>query len=223
MGDRMDFTILSLSFSAGILSTMAPCALPMLPGYIAYYMNVDERNRGLGASLISGFITVFGFLTVFLLIGVLPSYAIHVVSERIDLVRPFIGVFLVLMGLMTGFSEMFYRFPSFEIVAPKRVGLKSLYVYGLGYGAASLACSFPLFILLVLQSATGGGVLSIIFSFLAYGVGSSSVLVPLTLAVTYSKEFIANRLLGFLPIVKRISSIVLVVAGIYMIFYSFLY
>jgi cytochrome c-type biogenesis protein len=219
----LDVAILGLSYSAGLLATMAPCALPMLPGYVAYYMNVGGGERGLSRGVASGLVTVSGFLTVFLLIGLLPSFAVHVVAERIDLVRPFIGLFLVMMGLLTGFSEFFYRFPSVETVAPKKAGFSSLFVYGLGYGAASLACSFPLFILLVLQSATGGGSLSIVASFLAYGAGSATVLVPLTLAVTYSKEFIISRLLGFLPRVKKISSLVLVAAGAYMIVYTFLY
>jgi cytochrome c-type biogenesis protein len=203
----LDTAILGLSYSAGLLATMAPCALPMLPSYIAYYLNVGESERGVLKSLISGIVTVTGFLTVFLLIGMLPSFMVHTVAERIDIIRPFIGSILIMLGLLTGFSGLFYKVPAIETSAPKSVGVKSLYVYGLGYGAASLACSFPLFILLVLQSATSGGVLNIAFSFLAYGVGSATIIVPLTIAVTYSKEIFYKQL---------------IVAGAYMIGYYLL-
>ena len=65
----MEFANLGLAYSAGLLSVLAPCALPMLPSFVAYYMNAEERENKLASALGFGVTTVLGFLTVFMVIG----------------------------------------------------------------------------------------------------------------------------------------------------------
>jgi len=213
----MELTSLGVAFTAGMLAVLAPCALPMLPSYVAYYMNLDEDERSLGAILGFAFTVVAGFLTVFLVIGLLPSFALNKVSTRLEYVAPFIGALLMLIGLASGFSDVFDRMPAVNVSAPRRAGYRSFFLYGVGYGAASLACSLPIFILLVLQSSTAGGPLGIFTAFLVYGLGASAVIVPLTLALTYSKDYVHQRLVWLLPRIKKINAAVLILAGLYMI------
>ncbi|MCW4050541.1 MAG: hypothetical protein NWE89_12485 [Candidatus Bathyarchaeota archaeon] len=218
----MDLGSLSLTFSAGFLAILAPCALPMLPSYVAYYMNVEETDLDLKRSLVFAFTTVLGFLTVFLVIGLLPSFAINIVAERLVYITPLIGGFLIIIGLVTGFSSIMYRIPSIPTKAPQGLGVKNFYLYGLGYGAASLTCSFPIFVLLVLQTATAGGPLDMLLMFTAYGLGAATLMVPLTLALTYSKEQMHTRVMNLLPHIKKINALILVAAGLYMIATSIL-
>lgn len=210
-------TSLGVAFTAGMLAVLAPCALPMLPSYVAYYMNLDEDERSLGAILGFAFTVVAGFLIVFLVIGLLPSFALNKVSMRLEYVAPFIGALLVLIGLASGLSDVFDRMPAVNVSAPLKAGYRSFFLYGVGYGAASLACSLPVFILLVLQSSTAGGPLGVFTAFLVYGLGASAVIVPLTLALTYSKDYVHQRLIWLLPRIKKINAAVLILAGLYMI------
>lgn len=216
----MEFANLSLSYSAGLLAVLAPCALPMLPSFVSYFMNKEEEKSSLMSALVFGFITVAGFLTVFLGIGILPSFAINVISSRISLVTPFIGAILIILGLGHVFSDVFYNIPTIQTKAPEGTGVKAFYLYGLGYGAASMACSFPVFVLLVLQSASAGGFVSILLMFLAYGLGAATVLVPLSVALTFSREIIYQRLMAVLPYMKKINAAILILAGAYMIYYG---
>ncbi len=213
----MELAGLGVAFTAGVLAVLAPCALPMLPSYIAYYMNLDEDDRSIGASLGFAFTVVAGFLAVFLVIGLLPSFALNQVSSRLEFVAPFIGALLVLIGLASGFSGFFNMMPAVNVSAPQKAGYRSFFLYGVGYGAASLACSLPVFILLVLQSSMAGGPLEVLAAFLVYGLGASAVVVPLTLALTYSKGYVHVRLMGVLPWMKKINAAVLILAGLYMI------
>jgi len=213
----MGLASLGVAFTAGVLAVLAPCALPMLPSYIAYYMNLDEDDRSIGASLGFAFTVVAGFLVVFLVIGLLPSFALNQVSSRLEYVAPFIGALLVLIGVASGFSDVFNRMPAANVSAPPKAGYWSFFLYGVGYGAASLACSLPVFILLVVQSSTAGGPLDVLTAFLVYGLGASAVVVPLTLALTYSKDYVHRRLMDVLPWMKKINSAALILAGLYMI------
>jgi cytochrome c-type biogenesis protein len=216
----MELNNLSLAFSAGFLAVLAPCALPMLPGFVSYFMGVEERRNSIGYALSFGLTTVVGFLTIFLGIGILPSFAINMIASRISLVAPFIGFILVLIGLGHLFSDIFYNIPTIKTSTPKGSGFRAFYLYGLGYGAASMACSFPVFVLLVLRSATAGGFLSIFIMFLVYGLGAAAVLVPLTFALTFSREIVFRRLVEILPHMKKINAMILILAGAYMIFYG---
>ena len=216
----MELANISLAFTAGLLAVLAPCALPMLPSFVSFFMNTEEGKSSLAQAVGFGITTVAGFLTVFLAIGILPSFAINVVASKISLVSPFIGVILVILGLGHLFTDVFYNLPVLKTAAPEGRGFKAFYLYGLGYGAASMACSFPVFVLLILNSATAGGFLSILLMFVAYGLGAATVIVPLTVALTFSKEIIYQRLMSVLPYMKKINASILILAGAYMIYYG---
>ena len=128
----------------------------------------------------------------------------------------------MILGLGHMFSDIFYRIPALQVASPEGTGYKSFYVYGVGYGAASMACSFPVFILLVLQSSTAGGLTAILVMFLVYGLGAASVLIPLSLALTFSKELIYKKLMQVMPHMKKLNAGILIVAGLYMILSHYL-
>ena len=216
----MAIAYLGLAFTAGFMATLAPCALPMLPSYIAYYLNLEEE-RSLKKSIIFSVTTVIGFLTLYMVIGLLPSVIVNRIATRLELVIPIIGVFLILMGVLNLFSNLPGRIPILHMKAPEKGGIGSFYIYGLGYGAASLSCSFPVFVLLVLQSASAGGPLDVLIMFLVYGSGAAAMMIPLTLALSYSKEVIYSKLMEYMPYVKKANSIILILAGLYMIYYGY--
>lgn len=213
----MEFANLSLVFSAGLLAVLSPCSLPMLPSFVAYYMNADGRERNIFSAIAFGLMTVLGFLSIFVVIGILPSFAINMISRRIDLLAPFIGVILIILGLVHMFSDIFYKIPTLELTAPKGTGFKAFYLYGLGYGTASMACSFPVFILLVLQASTAGGFAGILGMFVVYGLGAATILIPLSVALTFSWELIYKRLMRLMPHMRKINALILILAGSYMI------
>jgi len=213
----MEFANLGLAYSAGFLAVLAPCALPMLPGFVAYYMNAEGRENNMFSAITFGLLTVLGFLSVFMVIGILPSFAINTVASKIELVAPFIGVILIILGLGHMFSDIFYSVPTLNIASPKGTGYKAFYIYGLGYGAASMACSFPIFVLLVLQASTAGGFIGIVSMFVVYGLGAATVIMPLSIALTFSRELVYSRLMRLMPHMRKINSLILIVAGLYMI------
>jgi len=212
----MEYANLSLAYSAGLLAVLAPCALPMLPSFVSYFVN-DGKEGDLLSALSFGFLTVIGFLSIFMIIGVLPSFAINMVSSKIDLLAPFIGVILIILGIGHMFSDVFYKIPALNLVTPKGTGYRSFYLYGLGYGAASMACSFPVFVLLILQASTAGGFVGIVSMFAMYGLGAATVLIPLSVALTYSRELIYTRLMQLMPHMRKINSGILLLAGLYMV------
>ena len=216
----MDLPGLGFAFTAGLLAFLSPCALPMFPSYIAYYLNLDEETNKLGTSLIFSLSTVVGFMMVYVLLGLIPTFAISVVSFSSTIFVPLIGVTLVLLGVLTGWSNKLENIPVFNMKLPDSSGIQSFIIYGFGYGFASLGCSFPIFLLLISQTSTASNFWGVLQIFLVYGLGAATLIVPLTLALAYSKNQLYNSMVSVMPHMKKINAIVLIIAGLYMIYYS---
>jgi cytochrome c biogenesis protein CcdA len=131
-----------------------------------------------------------------------------------------VGVLLIFIGIISGWTDKMSNMPLFNLDFSSSTGIRAFYFYGIGYGLASLTCSLPIFILVVLQSVVSASFIDILLLFAAYGFGAACLIIPLTIALVYSKEFIFKRLISIVPFVKKINGLILILAGIYMILTS---
>jgi cytochrome c-type biogenesis protein len=212
----MDAAKLLIAFTAGALAFLSPCSLPMLPAYISYYL---ERGNQKGRLLTGFFLAasmVAGFLLVFVIVGIIPSLIVSEFTKWVWVAEPLIGALLICLGVLTGWTTLLDRLPR---ISPSFSGNRlSFLAYGAAYGTASLGCSLPVFILIVLQGATAGGLGDILIIFAAYGAGAAALIIPLTLTLTLTKRLIQEKLLSILPYVKNINAVVLILAGAYMLY-----
>lgn len=221
----LDAAQAGLAFTAGMLGFLSPCALPMLPSYIAYYLNRAEeasRGRRLHGAVVFASATIIGFLTVFTGVGLVPSLAIRLVHLSEAVLTPIIGLCLLAIGLLTAASSLFHKLPNLSIAPPTASGPVSFYIYGVAYAFASLSCSLPVFLLVVLQSAAAGSPLDTLLLFLIYGLGAGALMVPITVATSLSKEYLYRRLMMAMPHMRKLNAAILIAAGAYMILISLL-
>jgi len=221
----LDAAQVGLAFTAGVLGFISPCSLPMLPSYVAYYLNRDVETSSehrLFKALVFASATIAGFLTVFTAVGLLPSLAIQLVPLSEAVLIPLIGLGLLFVGILTAVSNIFNKVPYLGIAPPVVSGPSSFYVYGVAYALASLSCSLPVFLLVVLQSASSGGPLDTLLLFIVYGLGAGTLMVPITVATSLSKDYLYRRLITIMPHMRKLNVAILIVAGAYMIFTSLL-
>lgn len=215
----LNAALMGLAFTAGMLGFLSPCALPMLPSYVAYYLNRGEgasTGRRLLWALVFAFATIAGFLTVFTSLGLLPSIAIRLAPLSATILVPVIGLGLIALGLLTAAGSLL-RVPHLGIAPPSASGLLSFYLYGVAYAFASLSCSLPVFLLVVFQSATAESPLHTLLLFLFYGLGAGALMVPVTVATSFSKGYMHRRLMSIMPHMRKLSAVILIAAGAYMI------
>jgi len=220
----LDAGQVGLAFTAGLLGFLSPCSLPMLPSYVVYYLNLDVETHGerrLLRALIFAFATTAGFLTVFTAAGLLPSLSIRLLPISESLLTPIIGLGLLCVGFLTAASSIFDRVPHFGISPPTASGPISFFVYGVAYALASLSCSLPVFLLVVLQSAAAGSPLNTLLLFVIYGMGAGALMVPITVATSLSQDYIYRRLITIMPYMKKLNVAILILAGAYTIIDSF--
>ena len=132
---------------------------------------------------------------------------------------------MILMGLwlLVGQSivvraSAFQRFAD-RVNNPKDLSVRGFFLLGLAYGAASLTCTLPVFLVVIGGGISAGGFLAGAGQFLGYGLGMASVLLTFTLALALFKQCLVTRLRKLIPYVQLASAVLIMLAGAYMIFY----
>jgi cytochrome c-type biogenesis protein len=180
---HISWVSIAVILMAGLLTSLTPCMLSMLPITIGYIGGYETENRGQAALQSMWF--ALGLATTLAGLGIVASFVGQVYGQIGFGLPIIVSVIAILMGLNL-LEALPLQLPSFDTIEwiPKQIphSLKS-YLLGLTFGLVASPCSTPvLATLLAWVSTTGdivlGGVL-----LLAYAVG---YVAPLVLAGTFT-------------------------------------
>lgn len=211
MIDTALLTTLAFAFTAGVATFFSPCAYPLLPGYVGFYVSqVDGERASLEGALVRGAAAGVGVLVTF---SVLVSVAFrvgHATLSRITLFEPIVGGALVVLGVLVVFD----RAPTFSIPLPKRrssaVGFA---VFGAGYALAAAGCVAPIFLSVVTRALTlPSAEAAIVLS--TYAGGVALLMVALTIATGTGLLASAGRLSAYSRSLERLAGGVMILAGL---------
>jgi cytochrome c biogenesis protein CcdA/PKD repeat protein len=209
---------LPLIFTSGALALLSPCGFPLLPGYISYYLG---RRSSVERAVSGGVACTLGLVSVFSIIGIGVSLLGSLVTQYILALELIAGILAVLMGIS---MVLDVKFPLIQISkAPRQKGLSGLFVYGIAYGLATLGCSAPIFFSTLFYAISSGGLIQGILTFMIYALGMGLPILIITLLVAKTKSALINRIMKVMPWFQRISSVILIVTGIYLISYYYVY
>ncbi|MGH9951787.1 MAG: cytochrome c biogenesis CcdA family protein [Nitrososphaeraceae archaeon] len=96
----------------------------------------------------------------------------------------------------------------------------NFFLFGIGYAIASLSCTLPIFLLVVLQGLSVGGIIEGSIVFLSYALGMGIVMITISLAIGISNQRLVKWLTRIAPKMSIVTSIVLILAGGYLIYYN---
>jgi cytochrome c-type biogenesis protein len=220
----MDLGPLTLALAAGGLSTVNPCGFAMLPAYLTFYVGADEDQLPTATSrtaqgLKTGLMVTAGFLLVFALVGIPITYG----ATRIVRTIPWIGMALGVTLLVVGIATFFGRKISMTINSPIRPEQnrrpKTMFLFGVGYGIASLGCTLPVFLAVIgasLATAGPGGALLVL---VAYGAGMAIMLILFSTGAAVVRDGLVKSVRRIMPYMGRITGGMLAVAGVYLTYY----
>lgn len=190
---HLNVVSLAVIFLAGLLTSLTPCMLSMLPITIGYIGGYETENR-LQAAIQSTWFAL-GLATTLAGLGIIASLAGRVYGQ-IGLGLPIIvSIIAILMGLNL-LEALPLQLPSFDgsrwIAEDLPKGIRS-YLLGLTFGLIASPCSTPVLATLLAWVATNGDIILGAGLLLAYTAG---YVVPLILAGTFTatiKKFLALR------------------------------
>ncbi len=214
----------AFAFTAGLVATLNPCGFAMLPAYLSYFLGLDDDTEvAAGSSALRALRVVAvvstGFLLVFGLAGILLTLGVRAVVDALPWLAMVVGVGVIGLGvaLLTG-RELRVRLPRADR-APEGRGNAGVFWFGISYAVASLSCTLPIFLVVVAGTIPQLGLLAGITTFLIYGLGMSTLLLLVTLAVAFGKRTLLTRLRRASQHVNRAAGAILVLAGGYIVFF----
>jgi cytochrome c-type biogenesis protein len=152
-------------------------------------------------------------------VGLPVTYGVGAIARAIPWAGLATGAALAIAGLLTLLGTHL-RLPTQLRVQPRRERrLGAMLMFGIGYGAASLGCTLPLFLTLVGASLSDGGKLTTFTTFLAYGTGMAVVLMALSVLVALAREGAVRAVRPLLPYMNRIAGLLLLASGGYLSYY----
>lgn len=220
----MDAVPLSLALVAGAVSVLNPCGFPLLPAFLSFYVGADEEslvspaNRA-AQGLIVGLLVSAGCLGLFVLVGLPVTFGVRAVANAVPFAGAAVGLVLVSVGLYALIGNHI-GLPLVSKKAPELARTaRSMVLFGLGYGVASLGCTLPIFLTLVASSLGATGPTASLAVFAAYGFGMALVLTALSVTAALMRDQLARVLGRLLPFLPRATGAMLVVAGSYLSYY----
>jgi cytochrome c-type biogenesis protein len=211
----LDPSGLSFIFTAGVFALFSPCGFPMLPGYISYYMGT---KTSLGKAIPSGITCTLGLITTFSIIGTVATTLGGLLSPYIPLLEIVAGIVTIFLGVVI-FFELKYPTFGLSIKAPKQKGAIGLFLYGITYGMATLGCSAPIFFSILSYAIATGSIFQGVLTFIVYALGMGFPLIIITVLIVETKKFILRRIVKLIPSIQKISGMVLIFIGIYLIYF----
>ena len=202
---------LAFAGGAGVTTFFSPCAFPLLPGYVGYYVHNSDES----APAIVSAIAAAGAL---LAVGVIGGLAVRVgqqLTTLLPLFEPLAGAALVVFGV----AILFGMTPSQPIQLPARPdSLLGFAGFGAVYAVAAAGCVVPIFFGVISQALTLPDLQAAVVLG-GYAVGLAAPLVGVTLLTSAGIESwrAAGRYTGWL---KRGAAVVMIAAGIGQLYLS---
>jgi cytochrome c-type biogenesis protein len=217
MSQTQEVSIL-IAFSAGLLSFISPCVLPLVPSYITYITGVsfheltehENKAKLRWTTIVHSCLFIAGFSTIFVLMGASASYLGQLLSQYQYWITKIGGVLITLMGI----HFILQIFPFMQIekrihLKKKPLGYAGSFLAGIVFAAGWTPCIGPILSTILIYASTtqrfSTGVLLL-------GVYSLGLGLPFFLA---SLAF--NMFLSAFEKIRRYMRVIIFISGIFLV------
>jgi len=210
-------TNVPFAVTAGVATFFSPCAYPLLPGYVGFYVNsVDADEASVTGAGIRGVAAAVGVLATFALLAGATVRVGQSTLSNITVFETLVGGLLVVFGLLVVAG----RAPSVSVSLPKRrTSVFGFGLFGAGYALAGAGCVAPVFLGVVARAIALPGDAAVLI--LSVYAGTVAVLMAATTVATgVGLIGNANRVMAHASALKRVAGAVMVAAGIGQLYLS---
>jgi len=222
MNPQQDVSTL-IAFTAGLLSFVSPCVLPLVPSYITYITGVsfkdltDEKAKSKvrWATILHSILFISGFSTVFILMGASASYLGQILVEYQSWIMKVGGLLIIVLGIhFTGiinipFLQMEKRFE----LRKKPLGYLGSFLVGVVFAAGWTPCIGPILSTILIYASTSKNYMTGVYLLTVYSLGLG---IPFFLSSLAFNAFLSafDKIKRYMRWVTLVSGIFLIIIGI---------
>jgi cytochrome c-type biogenesis protein len=208
-----------IAFSAGLLSFVSPCVLPLVPSYLTYITGVsfhELTDTGVKARLrwvtvSHSLLFILGFSSIFILMGASASYLGQLLTEYQYWIMKAGGVLIIILGIQfTGIINLpFLQIEKRFELRKKPLGYLGSFLVGVAFAAGWTPCIGPILSTILLYASTSK---SFTTGVLLLSIYSAGLGIPFLLS---SLAF--NSFLSAFEKIKRYMRVITIVSGLFLI------
>ena len=218
-----EYPSILLTFAAGLLSFFSPCVLPLIPSYLSILggasgiaLSSTESESAAGKRfvlLIITFCFILGFTAVFIVLSIIISATFLLMGGAAGYIRIAAGIIVIILGLNIIFD--FIAFLNYEkrLRITKHRGFAGAFLAGAAFGAGWTPCIGPILtgVLFLAGQSGKAGIAALYLALYSLGLG-----LPFLLAAVFLDRWLvtAKWFRDHLPLIKKISGIVLIIMGV---------
>lgn len=209
-----------IAFSAGLLSFLSPCVLPLIPSYVTFItgLSLDDVQNARRTALVHGMLFVLGFTLIFMAMGAGATLLGQALLKHRDWISRIGGVVIIIFGLYllgvlnVGFMARERRFH----IADKPVGYVGTMFVGVAFGAGWTPCLGPILGSILVYTSSQADLGKGLWLLFAYSLGLA---VPFLLSAVAIDRFSAffQRMRKQMVWVSRISGVVMIGIGVLLV------
>ncbi|MCX7922288.1 MAG: cytochrome c biogenesis protein CcdA [Clostridia bacterium] len=215
----MDNVSIILAFSAGLLSFLSPCVLPLIPAYISYLTGsavADINGSKAKLSLLYksiGFI--IGFTIVFIIMGASISSLGKLFAANQDAFRKVGGILIIIFGLHTTGILKIKALYSEKRLLPfgnANKSISSLFV-GMAFATGWTPCIGPILSSILIYAGSMDTIGKGILLLLVYSLGLAVPFLLTAFAIGSFSKYM-KKFSKYLPAISVISGVLMIIMGI---------
>lgn len=218
-GDDLNNVSLILAFSAGLLSFLSPCVLPLVPAYISYITGTSisdpESKKSNIYVLYKSIGFIIGFSIIFIIMGASITSIGKVFIKNQSIFRKISGILIFIFGLhTTGIFKikLFYREKRFLSFNNTNGAFGSV-LMGMAFAAGWTPCVGPILSSILVYASSmetiSRGIILLVF----YSLGLAVPFILTALAIENLSSKI-SRLGKYLSFISIISGLLMILMGI---------
>jgi cytochrome c-type biogenesis protein len=231
MADLPTPALAGVAFSAGTATFFAPCAFPLLPGYVSYFLgdtasSVERRQSRdglvghvrwpLARAVLVSVVAGLGMATVYVGLTALAATLGAGALSEIAVLELVVGAVFVVAGSAMAAGWKVSR--SVVQLPERRRTVGGFFAFGVLYATAAAGCTAPLFLAVVLKGVSSGPVAAVTVAG-AYALGMCTVLLCVTGASALGGSSLATRLSAHTGRIYRLAGGLLALSGVAEIYY----
>lgn len=214
---------LAIAFTAGFLSFLSPCVLPLIPSYVTFVtgLSLEDVQHSRRTALVHSLLFILGFTLIFLALGAGATLLGTVMLRYRDWISRIGGVIVILFGLymLGAFNPAFLARERRIHLANKPFGYLGTVLVGIAFGAGWTPCLGPILGGILMYTMNTSSPDDLDRGMVLLGTYSMGLAVPFLLSSLAINHFLAafQRFRKHLVWVTRISGVLLIVVGILLV------
>ncbi len=215
-----------VAFSAGLITFLSPCILPIFPSYLAYITGISidelshEKNskRARKTVITNSLLFILGFSIIFVLLGISATFIGRFLSKNIRWLEIAGGVIVILLGMH--FSGVFrLKFLDHEKrihLQEKPLGFLGTVFVGMAFGAGWTPCVGPMLGAILAVAASTQDIFKGIIILISYSVGLG---IPFLISGLLVHKFFEHfrKINKYFKVISMIGGVLLMIIGLLLI------